>query len=183
MAFDWAILDFVQGLRTPFGDWLMPWFGALGEFGFIWIVLTLILLIIPKTRRVGIVLALALLIDVLTVDVFIKHLVARPRPFILNPSVELIVDPPSSYSFPSGHSAVSFAAASALFFARSKLWIPAGILAACIAFSRIYVYVHYPTDVLAGIALGILIGYVANKIVDALMKRKSAMPPGSSKSD
>ena len=89
-----------------------------------------------------------------------------------NPAAKVLVELPKSYSFPSGHTAVSFSGAMALVFGKAKkwLWIPAVVVASLIAFSRLYVYVHYPTDILAGIALGTILGFAANLIVNVAEK-------------
>lgn len=170
MSFDWAILDFIQSIRTPFGDAVMPAISILGNGGFIWVVLGAVLLIIPQTRRVGLTIAIALALTLVLSELTLKVIVARPRPFMVNSSVVPLISPPSGFSFPSVHTASSFAAVGALFFSRNKLWIPALVLAALIAFSRLYVYVHFPTDVLAGIAFGLLFGYLAHLIVSKIWK-------------
>ena len=114
-------------------------------------------------------LAAALCFDVVLCDGILKHLFARIRPFDVNPSIQLLVNRPYGYSFPSGHTAASFASASALCFTgRKKLWIPAFVLACVIAFSRLYLYVHYPTDILGGIAVGILAGYMGYRTVQKI---------------
>lgn len=146
----------------------MPVITRLGNSGIFWILLAIALLLIPKTRKLGFTMAAALLMDVLLCNGIIKPLVARIRPFDLNTAVKLIIAKPTDYSFPSGHAAASFAATSALYFRRSKLWIPAFLLALLISFSRLYLYVHYPSDVLAGIALGILLGYLAKLVTDVV---------------
>jgi undecaprenyl-diphosphatase len=90
----------------------------------------------------------------------LKPLVARIRPCDVNTAVQLLIARPTDYSFPSGHTAASFAATFALYFSRKKLWIPAIGLAVLISFSRLYLYVHYPTDILAGVMIGIIMGFL-----------------------
>ena len=97
--------------------------------------------------------------DVYKRQLLLKPIIARPRPFTFRPELTLLVKAPRDFSFPSGHTAASFAAASALLFSKAKGWIPAMVLAALIALSRLYLYVHYPTDVLAGVVVGVLCGF------------------------
>lgn len=166
MNLEFWILDGIQNLRTPAVDVLMPFITRFGNGGVIWIVLTVILLLIPKTRKTGLTLGAALILDGIFCNLFLKNLVRRIRPCDINDAVRLLIPYPSDYSFPSGHTAVSFAAASALYFAGEKyLWKAALVLAAFIAFSRMYLYVHYPTDILGGALLGILCGYLGCRIV------------------
>lgn len=161
MGFEIQILDWIQTLRTPVGDVLMPLITSLGNAGIIWIILTVVLLAIPGTRKTGIVLAAALVLDVILCNGIIKNLVARTRPYDINTAVQLLIAKPHDYSFPSGHTAASFASVSALYFAGEKrMWKPALVLAVLIAFSRLYLYVHFPTDILGGILLGTLCGYM-----------------------
>ena len=166
MNLEFWILDGIQNLRTPAADVLMPFITSFGNGGVIWIVLTVILLLIPKTRKTGLILGAALILDGIFCNLLLKNLVRRIRPCDINDAVRLLIPYPSDYSFPSGHTAVSFAAASALYFAGEKyLWKAALVLAAFIAFSRMYLYVHYPTDVLGGVLVGILAGYGGCRIV------------------
>ena len=159
------ILDMIQNLRTPIGDVVVPLITRLGDAGIIWIILTVLLLIIPKTRKTGVIMMAALLVDVLLCNVLIKNLVARTRPFDVNTAVQLLVAKPRDYSFPSGHTAASFASVTALYLAgEKKLWKIALVLAVLIAFSRLYLYVHYPTDVLGGIITGAIAGYIGYKL-------------------
>lgn len=109
--------------------------------------------------------AVSLGLEALCCNVILKPFVARIRPCDINLSVELFIPHPKGFSFPSGHTGASFAAASALFFNRKRLGILALILAALIGFSRLYLYVHYPTDVLAGALLGIMFGWIGNRLV------------------
>lgn len=155
-------------LRNAVFDAVMPTISWLGNAGLVWLLLTAVLLCIPKTRKLGFTLMVVLFMDVVVCNGVIKPLVARIRPYELNTAVKLIIAKPLDYSFPSGHAAASFAATSALYFRRSKLWIPAFLLALLISFSRLYLYVHYPSDVLAGIALGILLGYLAKLVTDVV---------------
>ena len=165
------ILDMIQNLRTPIGDVVVPLITRLGDAGIIWIILTVLLLIIPKTRKTGVIMMAALLVDVLLCNVLIKNLVARTRPFDVNTAVQLLVAKPQDYSFPSGHTAASFA--SALYLAgEKKMWKAALVLAVLIALSRLYLYVHYPTDIIGGVIFGSLSGYLGYKIVEWIQKKK-----------
>ncbi len=141
---------------------------ALGEWGVLFICLTALLLPFRKTRRVGIVCAASLIFSFLLVNVTVKPLVARLRPFALS-GASLLVSPPTDYSFPSGHASVSFAFAEAIRPLGKRFLVCAYILASLIAFSRLYLYVHYPSDVLAGALAGVLCGIAAR----ALCRRKS----------
>ena len=173
MNLEFWILDGIQTLRTPAGDVLMPFITSFGNGGVIWIVLTVILLLIPKTRKTGLILGAALILDGILCNLLLKNLVRRIRPCDIKDAVRLLIPYPSDYSFPSGHTAVSFAAASALYFAGEKyLWKAALVLAAFIAFSRMYLYVHYPTDVLGGVLVGIAAGYGGYRVVKALEQYK-----------
>lgn len=170
MSIEFTILDWLQTIHCGAMDRIMIFITTLGNAGAVWIALAAVLLIIPKTRPVGFAVALALILDLLTCNMMVKPLVARTRPYDINEAVQLLIAKPHDYSFPSGHSAASFAAASALFFSGTKLWIPACILGALIAFSRLYLYVHFPTDVLGGIVLGIAVGALAVYIVKRFYK-------------
>ncbi len=174
MPFEFEFLDFLQTMHTPLITKIMKAASKLGDAGFIWILLTGVLLVIPKTRKVGILVSVALLLDVLTCNVILKPLIARTRPYDVNTAVELLIRAPRDYSFPSGHTAASFAAAAALWFAdKKKLAIPALVLAVLIAFSRMYFYVHYPTDVLGGAILGMVCGWLSYKLLSQKMKENN----------
>ena len=131
LKIDFAVLDFIQShLRTGVGDYLMPLISRLGDKGFIWIAAALFLVLFPRTRRLGVAVAAALAIEILLCRGLIKPLAARIRPCDINTGIQMLVARPTDYSFPSGHTAASFAAASALYFRRSRWWLPAGLLAA-----------------------------------------------------
>ena len=159
------ILNMIQKIRTPLLDTFMSNFTKLGNAGIVWILLTIVLLLIPKTRKSGFILAVALIVDLILCNGILKPLIARIRPFDVNTVIQLIVAKPHDYSFPSGHTAASFTAVMALYLAgEKKLWKIALTLAVLIAFSRLYLYVHYPTDVLGGIVTGVIAGYLGYKL-------------------
>ena len=128
------ILNYIQTLRTPIGDVLMPFISSLGNGGFVWIVLDIALIIIPKTRKTGIVVAFAIILDVLLCNGLLKPLVARIRPCNVVKNINMLIPIPSDFSFPSGHTAVAFAVTSALYFCKNKIWIPSALLSLLIAF-------------------------------------------------
>ena len=166
MNLDLGILDFIQShLRTDALDFIMPLITKLGDGGILWICLSVILILFRKTRKTGFAMAVSLLLEVLCCNVILKPFVARIRPCDVNTSVQLLVPRPRDYSFPSGHTGASFAAAFALFFGKNRLWIPSLILAILIGFTRLYLYVHYPSDVIAGALIGIMLGWLGNTIV------------------
>lgn len=154
-----SILLWIQeNLRCAFTDWFFPAVTFLGNKGLIWIAAAVALLFFKQYRKWGVLLLAALLITTLVGEAALKNLIGRPRPCTLFPEMELLIPRPGSYSFPSGHSASSFAAAAVLLKCRRAFGIPAILLAALIAFSRLFLFVHYPTDVLAGAALGAILG-------------------------
>lgn len=166
-------LDFLQTIHTPLLDKILAFITSLGNAGIIWIVLAVVLLILPKTRKTGIIVAAALLMDLVLCNLILKNLVARVRPYDVNTAIAILIKKPLDFSFPSGHTAASFAAMTALFLAKmKKAWIAALVLAVLIAFSRVYFYVHYPTDVLGGAVVGILSGIIGYAIVEKLDKRR-----------
>mgnify|MGYP004468750575 FL=1 len=166
-------LDFLQTIHTPLLDKILAFITSLGNAGIIWIVLAVVLLILPKTRKAGIIVAAALLMDLILCNLILKNLVARVRPYDVNTAIAILIKKPLDFSFPSGHTAASFAAMTALFLAKmKKAWIAALVLAVLIAFSRLYFYVHYPTDVLGGAIVGILSGIIGYAIVEKIDKRR-----------
>lgn len=159
-------MDFIQEfMRCSLLDVLMPAVTSLGNYGIFWIVFSALLLCFPKTRRAGAMMAVSLILETILCNVILKPAAARIRPFDVNTGIQLLIREPKDFSFPSGHTGASFAAASALFFAGSRAWSFAGALAVLIGFSRLYLYVHYPTDVLGGALLGIMTGWLADRLI------------------
>lgn len=165
-AAELEVLDWIaQHLRTDFLDSVMPWISRLADSGGIWLLAGVLLLTLNrKQRRVGGQVLLSMLFSLLFCNLILKNAVGRLRPFVLNPMAELLIAAPGDASFPSGHSSVSFAAAAVLMHSGIKGRWAALVLAALIAFSRLYLYVHFPSDVLAGAALGIVCGLLSCKI-------------------
>ena len=169
------ILDALQTIHNPVLDTLMCAITRLGDAGIFWILLCMVLLILPKTRRSGVILMAALLVDLVICNGILKPLVHRIRPFDVKTGIELLVKRPIDFSFPSGHTAASFASVMALYLAGEKrLWIPALVLAVLIAFSRLYLYVHYPTDVLGGVVIGVMAGALGYWLVKKVEELKKA---------
>lgn len=170
LALDGEILLWIQMyLRHEVLTPVLTFITHLGDKGLFWIVLSLLLLIKKSTRKTGFLSLLSLLIIFLIVNVCMKNGFARIRPYETLTDLLLLIEKQSDFSFPSGHSASSFASAVVLFKQLPKRYgIPILILAVLIAFSRIYMGVHYPTDILAGILIGsivaLLIVYVNKRI-------------------
>lgn len=166
--FDLPVLDWIaEHLWCPFLDGVMPAVTHLGDGGILWIVLGLVLLCIPKWRNTGLAVMLALAVGLLVCNLGLKPLVGRLRPFdyvqqCFQRTIPLLITAPTDYSFPSGHTIASFEAATVLLLRKKPLGIAAMAAAVMIGFSRLYLYVHYPTDVLASVALGVIIGLMAH---------------------
>lgn len=172
--FDGGIMAFVQSCcHNAFTDTVFPVITYLGEAGILWILAAVILLCRRKTRLWGVSMAAAIAAGFLLGEIVLKNMVCRPRPFQMFPDyAALLIPAPSGWSFPSGHSCSSFAAAAALC-RWSKRWgIPALVLAGLIAFSRIFLFVHWPTDVLAGAAMGAGIGLLAAWAVPKIAEKR-----------
>jgi undecaprenyl-diphosphatase len=154
----------------------MPAVSHLADHGEIWILLAVVLLFIKGQRRYGASVACALVLELVSCNMILKPLIGRVRPFAINTAVELLTRAPTDAAFPSGHTACSFAAVFALKAAGSPLWRPALVLAVLIGLSRLYLYVHWPTDVLGGAALGAAVGWLGAKLVEVATKRLKGRP-------
>lgn len=158
---DFAVLDFIQEtMRCQFLDVVMAVFSYMGEAGGIWIISAIIMMCFRKTRATGVMVLCAVAIGFVIGEITLKNIIERPRPFVQNPQIIPAIKLPSGYSFPSGHSCSSFAAATVLFARSKKIGISAIIIAFLIAFSRLYNYVHFPSDVISGIILGVICAVV-----------------------
>lgn len=166
--FDWELkfLHFLQSIHNPVLDSIMLFFTNSGN---IIMILILISIVYPKTRRIGIQMYLALFISILIVNCGMKPFIARCRPCWLEPGVKMLIELPQSHSFPSGHSSIFFAMATAVFLSNKRFGIPTLAVASIVAFSRLYLFAHWPTDVMGGIFTGVLSGVLSFLIIDALI--------------
>ena len=183
VSFDLPILDWIAAnLWCPALDFLMPIITVLGDAGIFWIAVSVLFMITKKYRKTGFGMALALVFGLLVCNIYLKPTIARIRPYdfqerYLGVIVNLLIEKQHDFAFPSGHTIASFEAAVVIALNNKKLGIPAMILACLIAFSRLYLYVHYPTDVIVSIILGtafaFLGNFLAHKIFDLIAARKA----------
>lgn len=164
---DVSVLLWIQeNLRFDFLTGFWKAITCLGDSGWFWIVLGLVLLLYRKTRPVGITVLISLAIGALITNVALKNIVARIRPYDFTSRIVSLLPPQSDFSFPSGHTCASFAAALVCLRMLPRCYgVPAVILAGLIAFSRMYLGVHYPTDILGGLLAGVAASWMACKIV------------------
>ena len=181
LNFDLSVFQWIQSIQNELLDALMVGITTLGNGGAVFIALGLVLLFTKKHRKAGLAVIVALLVMLLCNDLFLKEFFARPRPFnLLETDPERyafwakgyiypeLISKPTSFSFPSGHTASAFAAAIALLWHNRKIGIPLTIFSVLMGFSRIYVEVHYCTDVIAGVVSGTICAFVAVLIVKYL---------------
>lgn len=174
------ILDAIQSIRCGFLDTVLPVITAFADHGIGWIAVAVLLLLFKRTRKTGLMAGVALIIGLVVVNMTMKPLFARIRPYDVNEAIKafLLVEPLSDFSFPSGHTLASFEVATVLMMRDKRLGVPALILAVIIAFSRLYLYVHYPTDVLVAIVLGILFGFlgvlIVSKVSDLISRKRKS---------
>lgn len=172
---DFAILDWIQSnIKCAFLDVLASCWRFFGEAGIFWIAIAIGLMITKKYRKLGITLALSFAIGALTVNLGLKPLVGRVRPYDVNTGINVLIPHLSDYSFPSGHTLICAEAAAVLWHFERRFGIPAAICAVIMAFSRVYLYVHYPSDVLVGLILGAVNGIIAISAVNAIWKRRGS---------
>ncbi len=176
MSFEFTMLDALQKLRCPVLDALAVFFNYAGAHGEVWLALAAVLLVSRRTRRAGLAMLAALGLYMVAGHCILKPLFARPRPCDIRPEMLTLVARPHGWSFPSGHTASGFAAAFAFWRQDRRLGVPALWLAAFIGFTRMYLYVHFPTDIVGGVALGLTLGacgsLLADEFCDKWAKRK-----------
>lgn len=194
MPWEISFLEWID--RTMHGSeiWnqIVKYFSVLNDIGLIWIILGIILLCIKKYRRVGVMFLLTLAVGFIFNDLMLKKLVMRPRPYEnseqlanfvlplfekhenLHPIINKLIGGalPGGSSFPSGHTYSSFNCAYMLYLVHKKWGIPALIFAVLMALSRLFLCVHYPSDVLAGMVFGLLTAYLMHRLVSPWVKKK-----------
>ena len=174
VSFDLPILDWIQAhLQSGILDTIMPIITLFGEGGIFWIAWAVLLMLFPKTRKIGFGMGIALLLGVLVCNVTLKPLVQRPRPYDFVEAnsgviINLLINKQHDFSFPSGHTIASFEAATVLLINDKRMGIPAMILAVLVAFSRLYLYIHYPTDVIFSVFAGILFAIIGNALAQKI---------------
>lgn len=159
-----------ETLRVPALNSLMEAITHLCDMGIFWIVLAIAFLLYPVNRKTGITMLFGMLASLLINNTLIKNIVQRQRPYEVVEGLESLIGKVGEFSFPSGHTSTSFVAATiiACLLPQKRYGIAAFVLASLIAFSRIYIGVHYPTDILFGAASGILTGILVTKAAGAI---------------
>lgn len=161
------LLAIQEYIRHDWMDSFWKFITSLGDSGWFWLTVSLLLLIPRKTRKAGITAIVAIAIGALITNVMLKNLVARTRPYEVVQGLTLLIERQHDFSFPSGHTCASFAAALVYYRLLPRFWgIASIILAALIAFSRLYVGVHYPSDVLVGLLVGAFAAWASIRIVE-----------------
>lgn len=165
MDWEFNILNYIQdNVRNGFLDTLMSFWSFLGNMSWIWIVLTVVLLCFKRTRRIGIICVIGFGLSFLIANCIIKPIVARIRPYEINTAISLLLPKQLDYSFPSGHTVYAMCYATIFFRKNKAAGIYMFLFAVIMGFSRIYLYMHFPTDVLFGAVLGIIIGFFSVSI-------------------
>lgn len=168
MSWEFDFLYALQNIHNPVLDKIMIVLSTIGDAGLFWIGVAILLICMKKYRKCGLQVAVAMLLTFIVGNLILKNMIHRDRPCWIDPSITLLVKSPSDYSFPSGHSMNGFTASVSILLCDKKLGIPAVILASAIAFSRLYNFVHFPTDVI----IGIVIGIISALFVNYLFQRK-----------
>ena len=184
VSFDLPILEWIQAnMQNGFLDFIMPIITIFGDAGIFWIAWSVLLILFPRTRKIGLGMGFALMMGLVLCNMALKPLVHRVRPYDFQLSefqkvIPLLIEAQHDFSFPSGHTIASFEAAVVLLKNSKKMGIPAMILAVLIAFSLMYLYVHYPTDVIASIILGTILAFIGDAIAAKVAPKLGARKKG-----
>lgn len=176
---EFEILYGLQKLHGPWLDQAMVFITSLGDHGRLWVLLGISFLCFSKTRPMGVTLLLSVGLGYVTGNLVLKHLFARSRPCSIRPEVPLLIPVPGDYSFPSGHTLVSFEGAISIWRYHRRWGAAALVLAALIACSRMYLFVHFPTDILGGLVLGIVNAWIGYQVAKQAGKQGCAYGNGA----
>lgn len=168
-----GILLWIQDhLRMDWLDGIMPYVSLMNEHGILAIITVIVLLLWARYRKVGVAAFGSLAVEFSIVNLLIKPNVQRTRPFLFVDNLKLLGATPYDFSFPSGHTGSAFAVATVMLLCLPRKYgVTAIVLAALIAFSRLYNGAHYPTDVLTGMLIGVTTGIIASVIYKKYMKK------------
>lgn len=172
MSWEFDILYAIQGMRTPTLDRIMAALSDLGNLGLFWIAVGAFLLIFRKYRKCGAQSLVAMAITFVIGNLILKNIFRRPRPCQVDTAIDLLVKIPFDYSFPSGHTMNAFTCALTLLIYDKKIGIPAVVLATAIAFSRLYNFMHFPTDVFGGFVIAVCSVILTNYLFNRFSKKK-----------
>lgn len=175
MEWEFSILYALQEIHNPILDQIMVFISALGDDGILWIAIGVICLCMKKHRKMGFQVLITLLCTFIIGNLILKNIFARPRPCDIDTAVAMLISRPHGHSFPSGHSINSMSAAFALFLNNKKIGIPAVILATLIGFSRMYLFVHFPTDVFGGFAIAIIVAIGVDYLLTKKLKLQNKL--------
>lgn len=171
--FDFPILYFIQeNMVNPILNSIMLFFTHLGEFGIIWFLISIIMIFNKKYRRCGILMICSMALAFILGEICIKNVVCRVRPCYQDTTINMLIEKPKGYSFPSSHSSTSFAMMSASIYYNRKLGFALLPIALIICFSRLYLFVHFPSDVIGGALLGTLSAVIVLLIYNFFIKDK-----------
>lgn len=173
MEWEFSVLYALQEIHNPILDQFMVFVSALGNEGIFWIAIGVVCLFMKKHRKMGFQLLITMLCTFIIGNLILKNVFARPRPCDIDTTVAMLISRPHGHSFPSGHSMNGMTAAVALFLNNKKIGIPALILATLIGFSRMYLFVHFPTDVAGGFIVGILVAIAVDFAFNKIKQRKT----------
>ena len=175
---EFEILYAINNIHNPILDKIMVAITTLGNAGILWIGIAVFLLFIKKTRKCGILMLVSMALGLILGNGILKNVIARERPCWIDTSIPLLIPNPHDFSFPSGHTLASFEAAVMIFLHNKKWGAISFILAILIAFSRMYLFVHFPKDILCGAALGTLNSLLVYKAQEIIKKKKEIQNQG-----
>ena len=168
-----ALLWIQEYLRNDLLNVVMKFITSLGDAGLVWILSAVIMLCFKKTRKVGVMVAMALIGSIIFNNLILKNLFQRTRPYEVVEGLTRLIGKQSDFSFPSGHTGSSIAASLVMLKQLPKKFgIPALILGILISFSRLYIGVHYPTDVIVGAIMGAISAMLSIKLYNYIVSRK-----------